>query len=150
MSLIQELFIKEGLGVQMSLRAAMAQAKRNASGKTSESIQFEVLETRDKVMLQVVADKTILTLQEGRGPTVNGGNGVVKDSIRQWIKDKGIQSNLPLESLVYLITRKIHREGYKGTPGLIDDVINESLIDRIQDEVSEIAGNEFVNELKWA
>jgi hypothetical protein len=143
-----EYFMGQGLDIQRSLRQEMIQAKRNASGKTMESIQFEVLETRENIIFQVEADKTLRTLQEGRGPTKNDGPGAVKNSIRQWIKDKGIRSDIPEESLVYLITRKIHREGYKGTPGLIDDVINDSLIDFIEQEVAELVGNEFVNEIK--
>jgi hypothetical protein len=146
---LTELFTDQGLQIQNSLRQAMRNYNRNASGKTSESIQFEVLETREKVLFQVVADKTIVTLQEGRGPTDKQGNGSLKNAIRQWVRDKGIKSDLPEETLVYLITRKIHREGYKGTPGLIDDIINESLIDLIQERVSEIAGSEFVNEIVW-
>lgn len=147
---VAELLTKEGLSLVSLLQASMKQFNRNASGKTSESIQFEVIESRESVVLQVVADKTIRTLQEGRGPTVQGGNGSLKDAIRQWIKDKGIVSDIPNESLVFLITRKIHREGYKGSPGLIDNVINDRLIDLIQQEVAEIAGREFVKEITWA
>jgi hypothetical protein len=145
---LSEYFTQQGLDIQNSLRASMAQHNRNASGKTSESIQFEVVENKDRVLFQVVADRNILALQDGRGPTVNNGPGNLKNAIRQWVKDKGIKSELPEETLVYLITRKIHREGYKGTPGLITDTINDSLLYIIQLQVAEIAGDEFVKEIK--
>lgn len=148
MTTLLEYFMGQGLEIQRSLRQEMIQAKRNASGKTMESIQFVAYETRESTILEVVADKTLRTLQDGRGPTKNDGPGAVKNSIRQWIKDKGIRSDIPEESLVYLITRKIHREGYKGTPGLIDDVINDSLFDLITKEVGELVGDEFVKEIK--
>lgn len=145
---LTEFFTGQGLGIQKDLRASMRNANRNASGKTADSIQFEVLETRDNVLFQVTADKHIRNLQDGRGPTKNDGPGTVKNRIKQWIKDKGLVSELSEASLVYLITRKIHREGYKGTPGLIDDIINDSLIDFFEEQIAEIAGNEFVNEIK--
>lgn len=150
-----EYFTGQGLKVENSLKAAMAQANRNASGKTSESIQFEVTANRETVTLQVVADKNILALQDGRGKSEKGSKpGKLKDIIKEWIRVRGItpeerNGKIPTEkSLIFLITRKIHREGYKGTPGLIDDIINDSLIDLIQREVAEIVGNEFVNEIR--
>lgn len=145
---LQEYFTRQGLDIQNSLRASMKQFNRNASGKTSESIQFEVVENRDGVMFQVVANKNIRALQDGRGPTVKDGPGSLKNAIRQWIRDKGIKSDLPEDTLVYLITRKIHREGYAGSPGLIDNVINDPLIYIIQVQVAEIAGDEFIKELR--
>lgn len=147
---LKEFFIDQGLDITQGLKDSLRKANRNASGKTSESINFEVFEDNDKVTFQIVANRNILTLQDGRKPTKNGGNGQVKDSIRQWIKDKGIKASngISEDSLVFLITRKIHREGYKGTPGLIDDVINDSLIEMISEGVVGIVGNEFVKEIR--
>jgi hypothetical protein len=147
---LREYFIEQGLDITQGLKDSLRKANRNASGKTSESINFELFEDNDKVTFQIVANRNILALQDGRKPTKNGGSGQVKDSIRQWIKDKGIKASngISEDSLVFLITRKIHREGYKGTPGLIDDVINESLIEMISEGVVGIVGNEFVKEIK--
>ena len=70
----------------------------------------------------------------GRKPSESGSKpGKLLDVIKQWIINKGITSELKPESLAYLITRKIHREGIKvpnlhneGT--LISSVINDNSI----------------------
>lgn len=62
-------------------------------------------------------------IERGRRPTVNGGNGAVYRAIREWIDVKGITPQqrrdrsgkiyVPSrEGLAYLITRKIHQQGY--------------------------------------
>ena len=63
-------------------------------------------------------------IEEGRQPTQNPGDGTVLERIKQWIVDKGIQpvpgadGKVPtMDSLAYLITRKIHRYGYFSLDG---------------------------------
>jgi hypothetical protein len=145
---IAEYFTEVGLQVQLDLRNNLTANNRNASGRTSESIEFLVSEGRDKILFQVTANSNINYLQDGRGPTQNDGPGHVKEGIRQWIKDKGIQSNLPEESLVFLISKKIHEVGYRGTPGLISGVINDDLLADMEENVLSIARNEIVRELR--
>jgi hypothetical protein len=145
---LKEYFIELGLEKTNDLREALRTNKRNASGRTSESIDFAVSEDRDKVVFEITANKVLRVLESGRGPTVNDGPGRVREGIKQWIKDKGIKSNIPEQSLIFLITRKIHREGYKGTPGLITDTINDELVREIQERVAELETNEFVKELQ--
>jgi hypothetical protein len=148
--MLKDFFIEQGLDITQGLKDSLRKANRNASGRTSDSINFEIFEDSDKLTFQVVANKSIRALQDGRKPTENGGTGKVKYLIRQWINDRGIipKDGISKDSLVYLITRKIHEKGYKGTPGLIDDVINDSLIDIITQGVGGIVGNEFVKEIR--
>lgn len=145
---LKEYFTDLGLEITNDLRHALRANDRNASGKTSDSIDFAVSEDRDKVVFEVTSSRVLRILESGRGPTRNDGPGHVKEGIRQWIRDKGIRSEIPEQSLVFLITRKIHREGYKGTPGLITDTINDKLIEDIQQRVLEMEGNEFVKQLQ--
>lgn len=146
---IKEFFIGQGVNITEGLKDSLRKHNRNASGRTSESIQYHITEDKYKTVFIVDANSNIRFLQDGRGKTTKGGNGSVKNSIRQWIKDKGIvaSNGISEDSLVFLITRKIHREGYKGTPGLIDDVINEDLIEAIHKGITDIVGEEFVKEL---
>lgn len=60
-------------------------------------------------------------VEYGRGKTVNGGTGEVRKNILNWISKKPVlprpmeNGKLPtVEQLAYLISRKIHREGYIG------------------------------------
>src|SRR5690348_12229529 len=137
---LKDFFTQQGLDITEGLKDSLRSANRNASVKTSESINFEIFEDGSSTTFQIVANKIIMAVEFGRGPTKKSGTGVVKDSIRQWIKDKGIKGRdgINEDSLVFLITRKIHREGYEGTPGLISDVINEDLRESIELGISEI------------
>jgi hypothetical protein len=148
--MLKDFFIEQGLDITQGLKDSLRKANRNASGKTSDSINFEVFEDSEKLTFQVTANKNILALQDGRKPTKGGGDGKVKYLIRQWINDKGIvpRDGISKDSLVYLITKKIHEKGYEGTPGLITDVINDSLIDMISEGVGGLVGNEFVKEIR--
>ncbi|HET6224653.1 MAG TPA: hypothetical protein VFF27_00145 [Bacteroidia bacterium] len=146
---LKDFFTQQGLDITKGLKDSLRSANRNASGKTSDSINFEIFEDGSTTTFQVVANKNIMALEFGRGPTKKSGTGVLKDSIRQWIKDKGIKGSngISEDSLVFLITRKIHREGYAGTPGLISDVISDELRENIELGISDIIGNEFVKEI---
>jgi hypothetical protein len=142
---IKEFFTDQALFITHELRDNLRSQDKIVTGKTADSINFEILETPTKTTFQIIADKNLVIQEQGRGPTKNPGPGQVKKSIKQWIKDKGIRSELSDDSLAFLISRKIHREGFKGTPGLISSVINEKLAQSITDGVSDIV---FANELE--
>ena len=64
-----------------------------------------------------------------------------RQAIEDWIKVKGIKSNIPISSLAYLIQRKIYRDGIKvpskfNKGGVVSNVITEQriqgLIDKLQ------------------
>lgn len=146
--MLVEYFQTLGLNIQKDLRENLRKHNRNASGRTSDSINFEVSENKDGILFQIVANSNIRNLQEGRGKTEKSGSGGVKRGIAQWIKDKGIKSEIKDSSLIFLITRKIHREGYKGTQGLISDVINDELIESVQKAVADLESKEFSKNIK--
>ena len=107
----------------------------NASGKTAASLSYEILENEARIY----GAGHIFALEFGRKPTENAGSGgsSLKDRIRVWIDDKGIEPQpgangkpISKDSLAFLISRKIHNEGtilYKagGNSGILSDVINE-------------------------
>lgn len=112
-----------------------------ASGDLVNSVRYEVKENE----LSIYALQYIGALQYGRKPTVNpiAGNPTLKERIRVWLDQKGIEPDgISKDSLAFLIARKIHREGtsiYQRTQGqssgLLDDVLNDQLIERIQSEL---------------
>lgn len=116
----------------------------DASGRLHDSLEWDFTETG----VQVIANDYIYYLEYGRKPTVGGGSSSgsgesLYDQIRQWIKDKGIYNpNYTNETLAFLITRKIHREGTtiwrqnKGKPsGLIESAIHDQAILDLSDEL---------------
>ena len=71
-----------------TIRAAMAAAGINASGRTSNSLGFK----ESAYDLEVFAEGShapIFTLQNGNKPTPQGGNGFLP-AIIQWVEDKGL------------------------------------------------------------
>jgi hypothetical protein len=117
-----------------------------ASGKTADSLEVETSTNSVKLLGSSVFEQ----LEYGRGSTKSGGtkgSGKLIDSIKQWIKDKGIVSNIKNDknnsSLAFLITRKIHKMGWNrsnfGGIKLISEVITTKRIQSIIDKV----GNEM-------
>ena len=113
-----------------------------ASGKFAN--ELEVVASSTNVIL--LGGEHSEQLEYGRGKTKTGGtkgSGKLIDQIKQWIKDKGIVSNIKNDNdnstLAFLITRKIHREGWnrsrRGGVGLISKVITESRIQSIINKV---------------
>lgn len=112
-----------------------------ASGKTADSLEVETSLNGAKLTGSSVFEQ----LEYGRGATKSGGGGGEKliDQIKQWISDKGIVSNIKNDNdnstLAFLITRKIHREGWDrakyGGVGLISKVITTNRIQSIINKV---------------
>lgn len=103
-----------------------------ASGKLANSVRFELTETE----LIIYAEDYIYFSIYGRKPSVNGTKpGKLIDKIKDWINDKGIQSTIDKDTLAFLITRKIHREGNslylfsgKKNSGLLENIITSQMI----------------------
>jgi len=109
----------------------------NASGKLADSIRYEV----DESGLRIYGASYIYYLEYGRGPTKNDGPGTLRQRIRGWIDDKGINPDgISKDSLAFVITRKIHREGteiYKqGGSTLLRDIFNEQMITDLKSEIA--------------
>ena len=103
----------------------------NASGALLNSIRFDVVNG----VLRVYALDYIYYLEKGRA----GGKAPPRDAIVKWIQDKGIQSTLPVNSLAYLIQRKIAKEGtliyQQGGSDLVSGIINQGLIDGLKSDL---------------
>lgn len=115
---------------QNKLQENMMRNKSNASGNLVNSFQTEVKIGDDSYEVGIYLEDYWYYVNSGRGPSKNAGNGTLLEKIKEWIKVKKIvphvgvirtgkqagKQYLPtVEQLAYLITRKIHREGYKGT-----------------------------------
>lgn len=122
----QQVFTTIGSRLVAEIRQSMEDLNLNASGETSESVKFNI--TRDT--LRVTADENFVFIQDGvgRGP----GKFPPIDKIKDWIGNKNIQSDLSLNSLAFLIGRKIANEGTaifrKERPGVnLKAILNNSL-----------------------
>jgi len=108
-----------------------------ASGKTSQSLEAKVTAKG----FEIWGDKTIGALINGRKPTKDGaakGSPTVKESILEWIKIKGItprEPNMSQETLAFLISRSIHRKGFKGRGNFFANILNQKKFDSISSMV---------------
>lgn len=108
----------------------------NASGNLEKTLNYEV----ENGVLKVYANQYIGAIIFGRKPTTNSGNGILKVKIRQWIDDKGIvpKDNITKDTLAFLITRKIHKEGtslYPQGSDLLSSIVTDKLISDIKSDI---------------
>ena len=105
-----------------------------ASGSFAKSLRVEILEQSGVIKGTLYGANHSVFVDDGRGKTTGSGNGQLKMQIRKWIDDKGItpRDKISKDSLAYLISRKIHREGWRPKNrypnGVISSVINDKAI----------------------
>jgi hypothetical protein len=125
------------------LRESMDSSGVTASGNFNRSLTADI--TANSVI--VLGARYAGAIELGRKPTSGGGNGELRKAIRSWIDDKGINpADISKDSLAFIITRKIHREGtklYRGTDSygrtkpsrVITGVIEDGRIEKLAQSV---------------
>ena len=104
----------------------------------------------DDKEFRLVGGEFIWTYEIGRGPTVNMGNGAVRRYVREYIREEGIQpkgqkrNGMPVDedTLAYFVSRRIHESGSKPwrekrPTGVISDIVNDRLVVKVEDLLSE-------------
>lgn len=123
--------ILEEIGEAVISTYRQKMASHNASGQLLNNLSYSIDSGGTTVKLKLQIADYFQYLENGRPPTEKGGDGTLQDKILKWIRIKGIQpypdenGKLPSEeNLAYLITRKIHNQGYQTPPQhcLIDSV----------------------------
>lgn len=127
-----------GVGVVNRFRQVFAQKNGNASGETSRQAKSTVAIHGNMLNLTVDTTSYFFYADLGRGKTVNSGKGLVRPRIRKWIDQKHIvpPRGMSKDQLAYFITRKIHREGYKGK-FYVKDVITPEFEKHFTDELAD-------------
>jgi hypothetical protein len=125
------------------LRESMDSSGVTASGNFNKKLKATV--TPNTVVVE--GERYAGAIELGRKPTSGGGNGELRKAIRSWIDDKGISpADISKDSLAFIITRKIHREGtklYRGTDSygrtkpsrVITGVIEDGRIEKLAKSV---------------
>lgn len=125
------------------LRESMDSSGVTASGNFNKTLKAII--TPNTVVVE--GERYAGAIELGRKPTSGGGNGELRKAIRSWIDDKGISpADISKDSLAFIITRKIHREGtklYRGTDSygrtkpsrVITGVIEDGRIEKLAKSV---------------
>jgi hypothetical protein len=115
-----------------------------ASGKFARELEPIVSDGPLSVRAYMLSAPHAFFMENGRRPTRNQGNGNLRELIRAWIDNKGIiPRGISKDSLAYIITRKIHKEGIKvpnqyNSGGVISNVITNERINKLVKEITPI------------
>lgn len=119
---------------------------RVATGETMREIEVRLLPNK----IQLLAPEYIDALEQGRKPTRSGApasDPTLSERLKAWCRARGIDENRR-----FAIARKIHREGYKGTPGVLTEPLSDQNVNSRMDEAlgkaSQLMAKEFADTLK--
>lgn len=147
--LIRDILEKRGDEIVYSLRKSLKDNNRIATGKTAQGIEWKVSDTTNYTTLTIEAPSHITFLEDGRKPSKSKGGSGFLDELREWMKARNIFSQgMTPEQLEFLIYRKINKVGFQGTTGLISNIINQSLFQKIENEVAEKTLEETFQNIK--
>jgi hypothetical protein len=137
------------------MRENLRQVVGRSSGALAASIQSTVVDTPKGPAVQISMLPYGPVLDAGRGPSRNGNKKVQawRGKIVAWQSIKGIapRQGMTPETLAFLITRKINKEGYDKKPFIqksFDQVINQDLPGIFNTALDQAANNTFVNDIK--
>lgn len=134
-----------------ALQTRLLRDGTNASGTLVNSLKYEIESKNGNYDVYIVLEDYWKYVDEGREPTKNGGNGQLLPKIKEWIRIKPVipkmrDGRIPtIDQLAFLITRKIHREGYEGTHFFTDT--KEDLIPRFEQSIQYAIEEDFNNHI---
>jgi len=121
---------------------------KNAKQTLRNSIHWAAKSEGFNVKFQLLLNDYYEVVDKGRPPTINKGGGRLLPAIKQWIRDKPIvpkadkKGKVPsIDSLAFMITRKIHRFGFKGSNFYTDVFKDGSKEDKLTKGITKILGN---------
>ena len=142
-------------GRRDAMRQEYNSSGRKASGYFGEHIDVEMYDEGGRINTPLYVGSLVF----GRKPTSGGGGGGGKSlysMILDWIKVKGITPDNPKmtdNTLAYLISRKIHKQGIKvpnqfNDGKLIDNTFTEESVQDLKSELIKIGQKVVTNDLK--
>lgn len=134
--MLEELLNSEGLkGVQL-YRQSFIDRRRVATGRTNQSVNYEVVKTETSITLSIFGRKDINDLQEGVSADEYSANPASLSDLEQWISARGL--NRTAESVDDGLRRNgwVSGNGEKGGTPMIIDTPSNQILKSIQDQVT--------------
>lgn len=135
-----------GQGSVDKIRQNLSSSGSNATGSTSRSLRFEVIDQGAKATLKVVGKPFLLVVETGRKatPQYTKPSESFVNSIREWLAAKGGN-----QGAAYGIAKSIHQKGTRlwqkgGRQDIVSNVVNDDLIDRISQDLLKNFANEYM------
>lgn len=124
----------------------LRQSGRIATGQLHNTAKCEVVKGEYLVVFHL--QDYWKYVEGGRPKTMSGGSGELRRKILEWLEVKRIlptpmkNGKLPTpKQLAYLISRKIHKEGYKGTQDL--SKATDTIWERYREEIYNAIDRDF-------
>lgn len=117
-----------------------------ASGRWAKSLEGITTQQGNIIKTVILGEQYTGSLIGGRVATKSKGDGTItlRQAIRQWIDDKGITptDGISKDSLAFLISRKIHRQGIKvpnqyNSGNLISNVFTPAIMNNLSESIKE-------------
>jgi hypothetical protein len=123
-----------GGGLVNELKQALS--SKSATGKTVQSLQYQVRREGNKDILTVTGRPYIMALETGRKatPQYTKPSFAFVQNIREWLSAKGSD-----QGLAYAIAKSIHKKGTVGTHGIISNPVNHAVEQIKQETVKQFA-----------
>lgn len=126
-----------------------------ASGRFAKSLKVDIRSDETSSTGVLIGNKYADQLEDGRLPTTGpAGSPTLFEQIIEWIQDKGIrpiEKKMKISTLAFLITRKIHREGWKrekhGGVDLISSIITPERVQSIINKLTVVNIAKITSEL---
>lgn len=134
------------------IRANMGATGTNATGKTSQSLRFDIKQEGTKVKMQLFGRPFFMTVQTGRRPTPDKKpSREMISNITEWVNARGMD-----ESAVWAIATKIQQRGTRlwfegGRDDIVDPAVDE-FTNNVSQELLDAQVENFVlkiRSLEW-
>lgn len=124
------------------IRANLGATGTNATGKTSQSLRFEIKQEGTKVKMQLFGRPFFMTVQTGRKPTPDKKpSREMISNITEWVNARGLD-----ESAVWAIATKIQQRGTRlWFEGGRDDIVDPAVDTYINDVSQELLDAQVEN-----
>lgn len=134
------------------IRANLGATGTNATGKTSQSLRFEIKQEGTKVKMQLFGRPFFMTVQTGRKPTPDKKpSREMISNLTEWVNARGMD-----ESTVWAIATKIQQRGTRlwfegGRDDIVDPAVDE-FTNNVSQELLDAQVENFVlkiRSLEW-
>ena len=142
--MLEELLNSEGLKAVETYRQSFINNDRVATGKTNESVKFEVKKEGNSTTLTIYARKDVNQLEEGVNAAQYNANPATFSDLQGWLDAKGIHNRTPLSidrglKLSGWSTELPNRTGKNGGTKDIITTPSKQILDSIQSKVESIS-----------
>lgn len=137
----------EGLGMVAQIRGNLASTSTNATGKTQQSLKYDVSRKGDVITLLITGRPYFMTVETGRKPTPDKkpSRGML-ESIKEWMEIRGVNgSEWGVAVGIMKHGTKLWRRG--GRKDIVSNVLDDGMVARIEEEVLKSVSNDVLAQM---